>query len=264
MNCRPQALPFAESPEQRPSKIMKTSSEIIDTQHRHTQPCMKAESTALSVTNAVQLQRGLGKYPPGSLTSIYQNQTSRKSFIYDARRGLVAARDLHFQDQLGYLEGYAYTFCPGMNKGIVKLGHGVYLDQTGAQGNMLQHIGSTMNRRLVNVHCDDNGLVVCTKPITASDTLLLLGVAPVPEQLPTESKHWLISNMVQAFKDNQYFLLPHALIDASITSMSLSVAFGGSMTFMPLTLVLTYDLLVQYKNLSWTMSRPYRLLVNRY
>jgi hypothetical protein len=209
-----------------------------------------AEATTLSVTNAVQLQRCLGTYPPGSLTLIYKNQASRTSFIYDARRGLVAAHDFEFQDQLGYLEGYAYNFCPGMKKGIVKLGHGVFLDQSGALGNMLQHIGSTMNRSLVNVHCDDNGLVVCTKPITASDTLLFLGVAPLPEQLPTESKHWLILNMVQAYKENQYFLVPSALIDASITSVPMSVAFGGSMTFMPLTLVLTYDLLVQYKNLS--------------
>jgi hypothetical protein len=169
--------------------------------HIDTQPCSDAHSTIPSFTRAVPVQRALGRYPPGSLTSIYATESVKKSFMLDAHRGLVAGRDLNVGQHLGYLQGYAFTYNPGVT-GVKKLGHEVFLDQTGPQGNLLQHIGSTMIQSLVNVSCDDNGLVVCTKPITAFDNFLLLQQTPVvTNKSTTEGKDWLISNMEDAFNE---------------------------------------------------------------
>jgi hypothetical protein len=72
----------------------------------------------------------------------------------------------------------------------------------------------------------------------------------VTDKSTTEGKDWLISNMEDTFNEKEYFLVPSALIDASITSLELSSPFGGAMTYVPPTLVLKYQLLVQYKNIS--------------
>jgi SET domain len=80
---------------------------------------------------------------------------------------------------------------------------------------------------------------------------MLLNSTTPCAMLSCSNEYWLRDTLHQALKENRWFRVPTALLqEESYNAFTISVAFGGTMTFVPPTLALSCELLVQYENLS--------------
>ena len=194
----------------------------------------------------------MGQYPPPHLKQTYQVQVRDKTFHLNAQGELVATREIPMGHALGYIQGSAYSFDTGA-VGIVRLSHDVYVHQKGDEGNLLQYIHETSTESLVNVYLDQVGLVICTRSIGINEAFrLLTSRSPPCAIVPHGTTYWLRDTLRQALKENQWFRVPTALLqeEESNNAVAISVSFGGAMTFVPPTLAMSCELLVQYENAS--------------
>jgi len=203
-----------------------------------------------TISEPVMSQRALGRFPPAHLKKIYEVELQHDTFRLSAEALIIAGRNITMGHRLGYIQGFAYNFDTGA-EGIVQLAHDVYLDQNGSEGNLLQHIGVTLDETLVNVSMDAEGLHFCTRNIAIDEPFRLLERAPIPRIKTVDTEDWLCECMRHAWMEKAWFRVPTALLDdQGVHSLPFSVTLGGIMTFMPTTLALAWELLVQYENIS--------------